>query len=130
MPTTNPYGDVTTTPAGTTPGLLFFNLEVIDSKVEVQRSVKLGGGGVPGSYEGATGEVVITHLEVSSSYPTEVAYTIYDENGEKDQFGDPRTVITGKSSVTTVEGKNLIHLNETIRGVADPTNGQLRLQYS
>ena len=127
MPTTNPYGDVTTTPAGTTPGLLFFNLEVIDSKVEVQRSVKLGSGGVPGSYENATGEVVITHLEVSSSYPTEVAYTIYDEDGEKDQFGDPRTVITGKSSVTTVEGKNLINLNETIQGVADPTNGQLKV---
>ena len=130
MATTNPYGDVTTTPAGpagTTPGLLFFNLEVIHSKVEVQRGVKLGSGGVPGSYEGATGVLDINHLVVSSSYPTEVAYTIYDENGEKDQYGDPKNVITGKSSVTTVEGKNLITLNETIQGAADATNGQLRV---
>ena len=90
------------------------------------RALDVGAGSARRPYESATARVQIEQLEVSELYPTEIDYTIYDENGKKDKFGDPETVVTGKCSVKTFEGRYLIDLNVPIQGVANASTGELR----
>ena len=121
---TPPPNVVPTTAAPTTtkaPAVNFSNVNITSVNQTAVPPV-VSTGGVEGSYENTTGEVTVDSITLTQPYNEELSFVVFDANGPKDQYGDPKEFITGTTG-TTVDssGKPTVLINETIKATVDPT---------
>ena len=127
---TTPPAVIPTTAAPSTtpqPAVIFSNVQITDKNFTAEYPV-VGTGGVEDSYRNTTGKVTVDNIVLNEPFNEELTYVVYDANGPKDEYGDPKVFATGKTGTTTDNtGKPIVKINETIKVTADSRNGNMQV---
>ena len=92
-----------------------------------------------GNYDGVTGEIYLRGFEIDREIEGEnidIEYYVYDENGERDEFGDPSTLKTGRAATYYDPSfdSHFIAIEDYVTLIADPEDGSMdasvQIQYA
>ena len=94
-----------------------------------------------GNYDGVEGEIYLRGFEIDREIESEgesidIDYYVYDQNGERDEFGDPSTFKTGRAATYYDPSfdSHFIAIEDYITLIADPQDGSMdatvQIQYA
>ena len=83
-----------------------------------------------GNYDGVTGEIYLRGFEIDREIEGEdidIEYFVYDQNGERDEFGDPSTFKTGRAATYYDPSfdSHFIAIEDYVTLIADPEDGSM-----
>jgi len=92
-----------------------------------------------GNYDGVQGEIYLRGFEIDREIEGEnidIEYYVYDQNGERDEFGDPSTFKTGRAATYYDPSfdSHFIAIEDYVTLIADPEDGSMdatvQIQYA
>ena len=132
MPTTTPV-PIATPPPGVIPTTLppvttaapavnFNNINISNVNISSTYPV-IGSGGVEDSYENTDGKVTVENIVLDKPFSEQLTYFVYDQNGARDEYGDPINFTSGQAGVSVNDNnESIVEINEELTVVADPTD--------
>ena len=106
-----------------------FNNRILNVELGASVQPVIGGGGISGSFAGATGTVAIVSVRMRDDRDGALLYTIYDVNGLNNRFGDPVTTITGETSVRWNKSSKVWEavIGREIEAIANRNTGEMNV---